>query len=264
MPRQEEADRGTPADLAADLRRSRRTGARSRRSSTGRGRCPGPIGLVVKNGSNARATTSGVMPVPVSVTAMADVLAGRRVAVVAAWRSRRVLLVSIRSLPPSGIASRALMARLRMLFSSWFWSHSVGHRSADQRELELDALAHASGAAGPPWTRSGGLARSGLGSSGCRREKASRRWVSAAARLADVTAPIDDSAGSRSSRPSASRFCARSSDPTMPCSRLLKSWAMPPVSWPTASIFCDWRSASSVRRSVSAASFSSVMSRAVA
>ncbi|KRC17935.1 hypothetical protein ASE31_28480 [Acidovorax sp. Root217] len=35
----------------------------------------------------------------------------------------------------------------------------------------------------------------------------------------------------------------------MPCSRLLKSCAMPPVSWPTASIFCAWRSASSCRRS---------------
>src|SRR5512144_1920093 len=31
----------------------------------------------------------------------------------------------------------------------------------------------------------------------------------------------------------------------MPVKRLLKSWAMPPVSWPTASIFCDWRRASS-------------------
>ena len=31
----------------------------------------------------------------------------------------------------------------------------------------------------------------------------------------------------------------------MPVSRLLKSCAMPPVSWPTASIFCAWRSASS-------------------
>ena len=31
-------------------------------------------------------------------------------------------------------------------------------------------------------------------------------------------------------------------------SRLLKSCAMPPVSWPIASIFCDWRSISSARR----------------
>ena len=28
----------------------------------------------------------------------------------------------------------------------------------------------------------------------------------------------------------------------MTVSRLLKSCAIPPVSWPTASIFCDWRS----------------------
>ena len=36
------------------------------------------------------------------------------------------------------------------------------------------------------------------------------------------------------------------SAPEMPASRLLKSCARPPVSWPTASIFCAWRSASSV------------------
>ena len=41
----------------------------------------------------------------------------------------------------------------------------------------------------------------------------------------------------------------------MTVSRLLKSWAMPPVSWPTASIFCDWRSVSSAsRRSFASAS----------
>jgi hypothetical protein len=27
----------------------------------------------------------------------------------------------------------------------------------------------------------------------------------------------------------------------IPVSMLLKSWAIPPVSWPTASIFCAWR-----------------------
>ena len=38
----------------------------------------------------------------------------------------------------------------------------------------------------------------------------------------------------------------------MTVSRLLKSWAMPPVSWPTASIFCACRSwASTVRRAAS-------------
>ena len=32
--------------------------------------------------------------------------------------------------------------------------------------------------------------------------------------------------------------------------RLLKSCATPPVSWPIASIFCDWRSTSSARRAL--------------
>ncbi len=32
---------------------------------------PWPMGFVVKNGSKARAITSGVMPVPVSLTPMA-------------------------------------------------------------------------------------------------------------------------------------------------------------------------------------------------
>ena len=31
----------------------------------------------------------------------------------------------------------------------------------------------------------------------------------------------------------------------MTVSRLLKSWATPPASWPNASIFCDWRSCAS-------------------
>ena len=33
--------------------------------------------------------------------------------------------------------------------------------------------------------------------------------------------------------------------------RLLKSWATPPARLPMASIFCDWRSCSSLRRSAS-------------
>ncbi|MNL24156.1 hypothetical protein D3C87_1455800 [compost metagenome] len=44
----------------------------------------------------------------------------------------------------------------------------------------------------------------------------------------------------------------------IPVSMLLKSWAMPPVSWPTASIFCAWRNASSARSrsNISLSSFS--------
>ena len=40
---------------------------------------PWPIGLVVKNGSNTWAITSGDMPVPVSVTQSDEVLARRQV-----------------------------------------------------------------------------------------------------------------------------------------------------------------------------------------
>ncbi len=45
-------------------------------------------------------------------------------------------------------------------------------------------------------------------------------------------------------------------------SRLLKSWATPPVSCPTASNFCAWRSASSARSRAFACSLPAVMSRA--
>ena len=42
------------------------------------------------------------------------------------------------SRPPSGMASRALMHRLRIAFSSWFGSHSVGQRPIAEHRLDLD------------------------------------------------------------------------------------------------------------------------------
>ena len=45
------------------------------------------------------------------------------------------------SLPPSGMASRALMARLSSALSSWLGSHSVSHRSSDADDREVDGLA---------------------------------------------------------------------------------------------------------------------------
>ncbi len=82
----------------------------------------------------------------------------------------------------------------------------------------------------------------GCGASGWRREKASKRWVSDAARSAPRIAP---SANRRiSSRLSPARWRRSSRLPVITCSRLLKSCATPPVSCPTASIFCAWRSAS--------------------
>ena len=50
----------------------------------------------------------------------------------------------------------------------------------------------------------------------------------------------------QSRRPVGRRRCEVSRLPMMTVSRLLKSCATPPVSWPIASIFCDWRNASSI------------------
>ena len=85
----------------------------------------------------------------------------------------------------------------------------------------------------------------GFGSRVWRRENASKRCVSAAARFAAPCAAVMYRSTSVR-RPCCMRICISSSEPEMPASRLLKSCAKPPVSWPTASIFCDWRKASSV------------------
>ena len=107
------------------------------------------------------------------------------------------------------------------------------------------------------------LTSTALGSSGWRRAKASSRWVRAAARLA---APIALSMKlcTSSYRPSRMRRFTTSIEPMMAVSMLLKSCAIPPVSWPIASIFCEWRSASSAWRNASSASRSAVTSRPTA
>ncbi len=51
--------------------------------------------------------------------------------------------------------------------------------------------------------------------------------------------------------------------PRMTVSRLLKSWAIPPLSWPMACIFCAWNSASRVCSSTCCAWVTSVMSRVI-
>jgi hypothetical protein len=73
------------------------------------------------------------------------------------------------------------------------------------------------------------------------REKASNWPVSLAPRRVDSRAV----SAIRFSRGSSTRPAISSSPPMIGVSRLLKSWAMPPVRRPTASIFCAWRSASS-------------------
>ncbi|MNC44636.1 hypothetical protein D3C75_935500 [compost metagenome] len=49
----------------------------------------------------------------------------------------------------------------------------------------------------------------------------------------------------------------------MTVSKLLKSWAIPPLSWPMACIFCAWNSASRVCSSACCAWVASVMSRVI-
>ena len=85
----------------------------------------------------------------------------------------------------------------------------------------------------------------GLGSSAWRRAKASRRWVSDAPRSARPAWRRRSGGRSRDRR--GRRLRSSSRLPSTAVSRLLKSCATPPVSWPIDSSFCRWRSCSSVR-----------------
>ena len=86
---------------------------------------PWPCFLVVKKGSNARSAISGAIPVPVSVTSMQRYAPG---AMPAASSSAALRMATV-SVPPSGIASRALIARLMTAFSSCAGSTVTGQRS---------------------------------------------------------------------------------------------------------------------------------------
>ena len=104
---------------------------------------PWPGGLVVKNGSKARALVSAFMPVPVSVTASSTY--GPATTTNGSPSTDRVsstLAVSIVSSPPSRIASRALTARFISTCSSCAASALTGHRSSDRIRPQLDVLAN--------------------------------------------------------------------------------------------------------------------------
>ena len=88
---------------------------------------PWPGSLVVKKGSKARSRTSSAMPVPSSTTVMRTPSATPATA--------------IASVPPSGIASRALTARLTSTCSSCARSASTGSRPGPDRDAQRDALA---------------------------------------------------------------------------------------------------------------------------
>ena len=159
---------------------------------------PFPIGLVVKNGSKMCATVSASMPTPVSLTASMACCAGTSLGVVRrrSRSSSSTLPVSIVSVPPSGIASRALTARLMSTCSSWSGSASTGSSSGSSDGHELDVLTEQ-----PAEHRRDPVddlvqARESRGCRTCRRLKASSCRVRTVARSA--AAAISFSSGSES------------------------------------------------------------------
>ena len=90
----------------------------------GRGARPG---LVVKTGSKALASTSSLMPGPLSATQTITYSpAGGSSA--RSGAPRETLAVSTVTVPPTSMASRALMARFRMTSSIWVGSIIAGQR----------------------------------------------------------------------------------------------------------------------------------------
>ena len=147
--------------------------------------------------------------------------------------------------PPRGMASRALTIRFRSTCSSWpgsAFTHPRSWAGTVTRSMSSPIRRRSifSTCATTLLTSSTRISRT------CRRLKA-RSWrVSAAARCAASTINVT----SRAPGPSPPRRCWRKwQRPVITVRRLLKSWATPPASCPTASIFCDWRSCSSIRRS---------------
>jgi len=178
------------------------------------------------------------MPTPVSDTDRATYRPGspQPWAAQASAVSRRSAAAIVSS-PPPGIASRALVARLMRICS-------IAAGSARTELPASPAASRISISAGSRRRRdAAACSSSGPSSRGWR----SRRWRRAKPsnlrinslprRLAAAMVPRSArSAESGGSSPAISSVVAR-----MVVSRLLKSCAMPPASWPTASIFCACR-----------------------
>ncbi len=205
---------------------------------------PRPAPFVVKNGSKIRARVGASMPTPVSRTAStASAPAGTSGPAGRRGSSSASRVTSTTSRPPRGIASRAFTTRFRSASSTWPES---AHTTAGPRTFTASAtssprtrrsIRSMPAAISPTSTRRGAR---------CWRREKARSWrVSTAARsLASMISRASScpawSAGSRSrSALAAERITVR---------RLLKSWATPPASCPTASIFWTCRSCSSRKR----------------
>ena len=138
------------------------------------------------------------------------------------------------------MASRAFRHRLSSAFSSCPGSTCAGHRPAARTiSISMSSPSVRRNIGSSP--ASSAFRSTTFGASACLRAKASRRCVRSAPRCAAVVI-ISASTRWRAS----SRFSSVSSSalPITTVSRLLKSCATPPVSWPIASRRCDWRNRS--------------------
>ena len=226
-----------------DARPARPTGGRSRRSSTGRARCPGPSGLVVKKGSKARAITSGAMPVPVSVDAERDVLAGPQSR--SAPRARRATVGGLDGEPAAlghGVAGVDAEVEERVLELV-----GVDQRRPEARRAATTSTRRRADGAADQLLHAARRARLSVGRPGLERlaPREGEEPVGERGRAPGRALRGGDVAVDLGGRPWAIRVAISSRLPEMPARRLLKSWASPPVSWPTASIFWLWRSCSS-------------------
>src|SRR5438045_1615072 len=138
--------------------------------------------------------------------------------------------------PPAGIASRALIARLRRTSSSWCGSTKAGQRSPARAVITSTV---------PPNERrsrswvpaTSSFKSTGFGARCCLREKASSCSLSLAPCRADRAAACTSFSSGSSGR----RISSSSRLPRIAASKLLKSCASPETSWPMASIFSGGR-----------------------
>ena len=112
-----------------------------------------------------------------------------------------------------------------MALSSCAGSTSHGHRSGDGRS-SIWIVSPSVLASRPRISDSSAATSTERGRSGCWREKASNRWVSCEARLQASSASVPKSPSCPSSW---MPIAIISRLPMMTVSRLLKSWATPPV-----------------------------------
>ena len=158
-------------------------------------------------------------------------------------RTRRFASTSV-SMPPSGIASRALMARSSSAELNCPRSTNAGQTSLSSVIAISICLPNVNDS-NCAVSLTSPLMSISAGCSGCFLAKASRLDVSRAPRSAASLISFATAASCGLSLTPSARI---SIVPVITVSMLLNSCAMPPVSWPTASIFCAWINCSSARR----------------